>query len=236
MTRKIALSLAAIVSLGACTHLGTNVSGEFACRAPGGQCEPLGVIDARATRAIAAGDSDAPKPSKPRLGIAGADTARTGERTLRVVFPAHVDGSGTLHEEAVAWAVVEAPRWAGELRRGETPKPASGARPLHDALRRAAQHDADTGANRRALSPEDGAPDGTPADLASPFVPASPAVLPSPAAEAETGASAPAAEGSVIPAPQDDRIPRPLSSARVWPSAEAIAAAQANKAAKDAGE
>jgi conjugal transfer pilus assembly protein TraV len=41
--------------------------------------------------------------------------ARTAERRLRVVFPAHVDESGVLHDEAVAWTVVEAPHWAAEL-------------------------------------------------------------------------------------------------------------------------
>ena len=55
-----------------------------------------------------------------RAGIASGDLARTAERTLRIVFPAHVDEVGTLHDEAVAWAVVEHPHWAGALRRKES--------------------------------------------------------------------------------------------------------------------
>ena len=39
--------LAVVLSLGGCTHLGTNIAGQFSCRAPKGDCQPLSVIDAR---------------------------------------------------------------------------------------------------------------------------------------------------------------------------------------------
>ena len=87
---------------------GTNVKGDFTCRAPKGDCAPSHVIDARATTEI---DSAAASTelARVRAGVAAGDTSRTSERTLKIVFPAHVDEAGTLHDEAVAWAVIENP-------------------------------------------------------------------------------------------------------------------------------
>jgi conjugal transfer pilus assembly protein TraV len=50
-------------------------------------------------------------------GVASAIWAARRSVRSAIVFPAHVDEAGTLHDEAVAWAVVENPRWAAELRR-----------------------------------------------------------------------------------------------------------------------
>ena len=222
----VCASLAA--ALGGCTTFGTNVHGDFSCRAPKGGCAPSHVIDAGATATL----KHAPASSelaRVRAGVAAGDTGRTSERMLRIVFPAHVDEAGTLHDEATAWAVVENPRWAAELRRkpGEETAP-----PLMRQLSRqlkAAQ-----------AEPDPPAPvgDADMVELGSPFSPAtplsqdspvaSPLVLPSTAREAVAGAKAPAVEGFDMSPPPHDRTPRPGGEAPlIYPSVEAIEAAKA---------
>lgn len=113
-----AIALAALLGSSACTTLGGNVSGDFACRAPGGTCAPMSAIDAGAVESVIEMSSTpanrlAAAPAH-RVGAgysAGAAT-RTGERTLRIVFPAYVDAAGVLHDEAIAHAVVEGSAWA----------------------------------------------------------------------------------------------------------------------------
>lgn len=216
-------------ALSGCTTFGTNIQGEFTCRAPKGGCAPSHVIDAGATAALEQARSS-PELARVRAGVAAGDTGRTSERTLKIVFPAHVDEAGTLHDEAVAWAVVENPRWAAELRRkpGEEAAP-----PLMRQLGRqlkAAQAAVDSAAK------ESG--DEADADLGSPFSPAtspipdspvaSPLVLPSTAREAVAGAKAPAVEGFDMSPPPHDRTPRPGGEAPlIYPSVEAIEAAKA---------
>jgi len=110
------ISLLALAS--GCTTLGGSVRGDFACRAPKGDCSPMSAIDARAVAHIADGADQpagleavvvhsmaAPSASTTRTAL------RTGERTLTILLPAHVDGDGVLHEAATVHAVVEAPRW-----------------------------------------------------------------------------------------------------------------------------
>lgn len=239
-----------------CTHLGTNISGQFTCRSPKGDCAPSRVIDDRATAGLAAEPRDGAVPddalarARHRAGATPGDVTRTGERTLRVVFPAHVDEAGVLHEEAVAWAVVEAPHWSGALRAQSTPVVTS----LIGSLR---NQRADAEA-RGAAVPVAGtlAPDAagsTAGDLAAepamdsrtpsfPFAIASPTVLPSTAVEASAGGSPPVAEGSDMPAPRHDRAPRPNETASdaqipppafppvAFPTPQAINAAKARKA------
>ena len=225
------------LGLGGCTHLGTNIAGSFSCRAPAGDCQPVSVIDARAVRELTKTDGASLPEIRQRVGALAAGHVRTGERTLRVVLPAHVDASGTLHDEAVAWAVIEAPRWSGELRLPASTNKA-GFDALRDALRNAlrdaARRSRDTGAtaNPKPVSPEDSAPIVTPSPFvpASSFVPASALALPSPGAEADTGprspdGAGPGAEGSVLPPPSQDRTPRPLPGTHIWPGAKVIEAA-----------
>lgn len=249
--------LAALVS--GCATFGTNVAGDFTCRAPKGDCAPSHVIDARATAIVEDGASSHDL-ARGRAGVDGGDTTRTAERTLRIVFPAHVDEAGTLHDEAVAWAVVENPRWAAELRRkpGDEASP-----PLIRQLRRQLK-----AAQEKAAADDEAAPSANaaqddvsrretadPLSQASPFslaappepdpssIPAldspvaSPLVLPSTAREAVAGAKAPAVEGFDVPPPHD-RTPRPLGEAAsprppspTFPSIEAIQAAIAKRAA-----
>lgn len=232
MTRRnFALWTAPLVlALSGCTHFGTHIAGKFTCRKGAADCQPVSVIDARATRELLKANASVASDTTSPLPAAPGDTARTGERTLRIVFPTHVDETGTLHEEAVAWAVVEAPRWAGALRRTDRPRDALGS--IRSALKAAEREaarpaTAPTSANSGALPPEDSAP----SDLANSFVVAPPSVLPSPGGEAQAGArvsidASPATEGSDLPAPQQVRTPRPLSfDLRTLPSAAAIDAA-----------
>ncbi|WP_375282558.1 conjugal transfer protein TraV [Sphingobium yanoikuyae] len=227
-----------------CATFGTNVEGDFTCRAPKGGCAPTHVIDAKATGNRSA-EVLTQSDLRQRAGVVDADTARTAERTLRVVFPAHVDEAGTLHDEAVAWTVVENPRWAAELRR-KAGEDQGGSlmrqvrRQLKAAQAVASQADADGHtdasddlspfssagtAETRAVQPLAAeAP-----NLLTETSDASPLVLPSTAREAVAGAKAPAVEGFDTSPPPRDRAPRPEAgqSAPVFPSAAAIDAAKA---------
>lgn len=245
MHRSIPLVALAALALSGCTHLGTNVSGQFSCRAPKAGCQPLSEVDAAAIRQLLKRDEGNRGASleqmRQRITLASADAARTGERTLRIVFPAHVDAAGTLHDEAAVWTVVEAARWAGELRRGEVIEPKGTMRALREALKDQAQRGADAAGKEPAsenlgtLSPEDSAP-----AAANPFIPSSPLVLPSPGGEAQADVADPvqassAAGGSDMSPTPHERAPRPLEEVRrVWPSAAAIEAARKLKAQAEA--
>ena len=237
--RILASACLAVLTSG-CATFGTNIEGDFTCRAPKGDCAPSQVIDARATKDLSA-SGPGHDGLRPPVSVASGDQGRTSERTLRIVFPAHIDETGTLHDDAVAWAVVENPRWAAELRRkaGEDTAP-----PLMRQLRRqlkAAQAKSDL-LKETATLPAAERPEAETFDLGQPFQPsssiedipsASPLVLPSTAREAVAGASAPAVEGFDMAQPPHDRTPRPSADKAplVYPTIEAIEAAK-NAAAK----
>ncbi|WP_289145334.1 conjugal transfer protein TraV [uncultured Sphingobium sp.] len=240
--RILASACLAVLTSG-CATFGTNIEGDFTCRAPKGDCAPSQVIDARATKDLSA-SGPVHDGLRPPVSVASGDQARTSERTLRIVFPAHIDETGTLHDDAVAWAVVENPRWAAELRRkaGEDTAP-----PLMRQLRRqlkAAQAKSDLLNETTALPPAE-QPETETFDLGQPFQPlssledipsASPLVLPSTAREAVAGASAPAVEGFDMAQPPHDRTPRPSADKAplIFPTIEAIEAAKnAAKAQKE---
>ncbi|ASJ91981.1 conjugal transfer protein TraV [Porphyrobacter sp. CACIAM 03H1] len=227
----------------ACATFGTNVEGSFQCRAPKGNCAPSHVLDARATNDMTT-EKNPLHATRPAMAVAAGDRSRTSERTLRIVFPARVDEAGTLHDEAVAWAVIENPRWAAELRR----KPGDQATPpLMRQLKRqlkAVQATAQTAAQKDNLFTADGmgeasallsdrsAPDVElliqPDNHSDLFPLVSPPVSPSPADETATGADAPVAGGLHATASPHDPAPR-LSNTRAplnYPSIEAIEAAK----------
>ena len=113
---KLILIGGALLPLAGCMTAGTNMHGDFACRAPNGTCAPMSTIDARAVASMGAGVrpvGDTMMPGIPgggRVVIASADgtpPGRTSDRVLRVVFPAHIDAAGIYHDEATAHAVVE---------------------------------------------------------------------------------------------------------------------------------
>lgn len=242
-SRRILASACLAVLTSGCATFGTNIEGDFTCRAPKGDCAPSQVIDARATKDLSA-SGPVHDGLRPPVSVASGDQGRTSERTLRIVFPAHIDETGTLHDDAVAWAVVENPRWAAELRRkaGEDTAP-----PLMRQLRRqlkAAQAKSDLLNETTALPPAE-QPEAETLDLGQPFQPsssledipsASPLVLPSTAREAVAGASAPAVEGFDMAQPPHDRTPRPSADKAplIFPTIEAIEAAKnAAKAQKE---
>jgi conjugal transfer pilus assembly protein TraV len=114
----VALSAAA---LSGCTTLGGNVKGNFACRAPDGMCAPTSKIDDQALAMISGGDGE-PTPTgvidpnyraDPRLvpTTASAHLARSSEKVLRIVFPAHIDRLGRYREASAIHAVVERGSW-----------------------------------------------------------------------------------------------------------------------------
>ncbi len=120
------LALALPLMLGGCLT-GTNVHGDFACRAPGGTCAPMTSIDAQAIASMGTaspGQSiDAmPTVSSPggiyRPRDLGSNPARTADRAFKIVFPAHIDGSGIYHDEASAHVVVERGEWTDGLTGG----------------------------------------------------------------------------------------------------------------------
>lgn len=242
-SHRILASVCLAVLTSGCATFGTNIEGDFTCRAPKGDCAPSQVIDARATNDLSA-TGLVQDGLRPPVSVASGDQGRTSERTLRIVFPAHIDETGTLHDDAVAWAVVENPRWAAELRRkaGEDTAP-----PLMRQLRRqlkAAQAKSDL-LNETTTVPPAEQPEAGTFDLGQPFQPsssfedipsASPLVLPSTAREAVAGASAPAVEGFDMAQPPHDRTPRPSADKAplIFPTIEAIEAAKnAAKAQKE---
>ncbi len=118
MSRRssITLMLGLLAATSGCTTLGGNVSGDFACRAPSGSCAPMSAIDDRTVETLAKSDGGGlgttiEQPHLIGSIRAGAMPARTGERTLTIIFPAYVDAAGVLHDEARAHAVVERPGW-----------------------------------------------------------------------------------------------------------------------------
>lgn len=117
MNRTLALLLAAGVGLtGGCTTFGTNVRGDFACRAPEGTCRPMTAIDAAAVDVLGGEQARVAETSRPARAPAGpvgsGSPVRVGERTLTILLPAHVDEAGILHDAATVHAVVEPGGWA----------------------------------------------------------------------------------------------------------------------------
>ena len=115
------------VALAGCTTFGTNVSGDFACRAPDGICAPSTVIDDRALAMISGGSPYQPAgpypvaPTRPgpqmaslaaRTTLRPVQVARTDQKVLTVVFPAHVDGQGRLFEATTVRTVVDSGSWS----------------------------------------------------------------------------------------------------------------------------
>lgn len=218
--RPILTSLA-LTMLAGCTTLGGHVSGDFACRAPEGNCAPASVIDAQALGALAGDGVRSPVATGQRGSIRAepGDLARTAERKLRIVFPAHVDAAGIFHEEAVVWAIAEPADWAARARAPETA-------PNLRGIGKAIAERLDASASN---APEPDEP--MPPDVDAPahddlFLPlASPSALPSTAREAIAGTQAPAIEGFDTTRNRD-RTPRSgLDPLAVWPSIEAIEAA-----------
>lgn len=226
------LSLAAplLLALSGCATFATNIAGDFECRAKSKStsenCLPASQIDADATAELA--NSNAVSAAVPRAGVAIGDTARSRDRIMRIVYPAHVDEAGLLHEESVVWAVIDQSDWAARLRRKTDEGTTGFARSVARAMKAAQQRidtpvaqDGDKATNATEAQPTH-----------DPFSKASPLTLPSTAREAVAGATALAVEGFDMSAPLPHvRTPRhpETTEASVYPSAEAIDAARSAK-------
>lgn len=117
--------VAGTTCLSGCVAMGGNVKGSFSCVAPDGMCAPSSTIDDRALALISGADGDrmiapigtytpepTPAPSQLRgFQTVAASTGRTQEKVLRIVFPAHIDGAGRLHEQTAVHAVVAQGDW-----------------------------------------------------------------------------------------------------------------------------
>lgn len=122
MTAARPAALTALLLLAGCATLGTNVNGSFACSAPDGICAPSSVIDDRAL-ALIAGEASETAPARaagePSLlrsrALPPGQVALAEQKTLRIVFPAHVDALGRYHEQSAVRALVDQGVWlAGE--------------------------------------------------------------------------------------------------------------------------
>ena len=227
-----------------CVGLGTNIEGDFSCRALKGTCAPTAVTDKDAVAGIAGVEQAAASHTFAAGPITPGDSSRTAERRLKVIFPAHVDASGTLHEEAVAWIVVETPRWAAELQGGTARgRPATLLRAIRRQIRDA-EGAGDTRADARA---DVAAPPANDPFVAPPFTATSPLPppVPSEAREADAGPPLPAAGGSrdgtvppdrvsrqFIPAPAPVSAPTPIPRPG-FPNLVAIVAAQSAEEQKE---
>jgi conjugal transfer pilus assembly protein TraV len=117
---KAGIGVAAVASLAGCTTMfGGNVKGSFSCRAPDGICAPTSKID-DAALALISGDTSLtpagpymrpPAGSQRQSVTASAEPVRSGEKVLRIVFPAHIDASGRFREATAIHAVVERGEW-----------------------------------------------------------------------------------------------------------------------------
>jgi conjugal transfer pilus assembly protein TraV len=232
--RFLYFSLLVLPLLGGCATFGSNIAGDFACRAGAKasptDCPPARVIDAQAIADLS--DDETFVPKAVRKAALPGDTRRTDERILRVVIPAHVDAEGLLHEEAVIWIVAEPPEWAARLRR---PARSSSKSALHTVARDVldAQAEPEAGTLPAATNSTEHTRTSeimSPLDD-DPFFPlASPLALPSTAREAVAGATPPAVEWFDMASPSYVRTPRPPEPASlVYPDADAIDAAKAKK-------
>lgn len=242
--------LGLLLASSACSTLGSNVSGDFACDAPEGLCAPAAAIDARAIAQIAGPSSQPsggalhalPVPLQGRVlatGLGnGTPPARSSDKTIKVVFPAHIDEAGIYHEESSAHVVVERGAWvealAGRAVAGTAAAPMS---PQPQSTRSAAfqpgQPIVQSGvaaaassslpASAAILAPPPGSA-GAALVVRAPAVPspASGATLPAPAASAAVPdaparavANEPVARAPALAAPSViQRTPVPASSAR----------------------
>lgn len=231
LPRILALPLFCVI--GGCATFGTNINGDFACRAGTSahrdDCPPARAIDAKALANLV--DDTRSEGVTLRRTVPSGDTSRTAERTLRIIIPAFVDSAGILHEEAVAWAVVEAPEWKAQMRRTSRSGASGLARSIARRVHEAQNPDSNKLTDSTPSTEPNSATDTSPSIDDDPFFSlTSPLALPSTAREAVAGAKAPAVEGFDMASPSHVRTPRsPDETPLVYPTAEAIDAAKSKK-------
>lgn len=123
--------LAVLLASSGCATFGGHVKGSFVCKAPQGTCEPMSSIDARAIGSLGHGGGGGATPVSTstidgdthliNAGYGNAEPGRSGDRVMRVVFPAHTDGNGIWHEESVAHFVSEPAGWVARPASADAP-------------------------------------------------------------------------------------------------------------------
>jgi conjugal transfer pilus assembly protein TraV len=154
LTATVLLAVSSLVAAG-CTTLGTNVSGSFVCEGPQGVCAPSSSIDDGAIAEISQTESTeqltpagpyridegmgrAIGPVMAAAPPAAAPTQSADSRyTLKVVFPAHVDATGQLHERASVETSVQMPGYGDAVTSLAQRGPGSGRQGLLAAAERA---------------------------------------------------------------------------------------------------
>jgi len=215
------------VSLSSCASLGSNISGSFDCKAPGGSCAPTSQIDAAANAPML----EQTQPSGRRNLISAAQTARTGERVLKIVFPGFVDASGNLHEARSVHVVARTPDWAATLTGQETNIARQMARDIADQAKLASKdHSGDPfGADDNASETPSESIEAADPFLKSSYNLPSRGSYPLTVREAIAGANIPAIEGFDGLPPPASRTPHLVLKAFPndgLPSIEAIEAAK----------
>ncbi|NRD89594.1 hypothetical protein C8024_09255 [Sphingopyxis sp. BSNA05] len=152
------------------------------------------------------------QPSGRRNLISAAQTARTGERVLKIVFPGFVDASGNLHEARSVHVITRTPDWAATLASGDTNIAKQMARDIADQAKLASKDN-----SGGALSADDGASeapsesmDATDPFLKSSYNLPSRGSYPLTVREAIAGANMPAIEGFDGLPPPASRTPHPV--------------------------
>ena len=79
ISHRILVSACFAVLTSGCATFGTNIEGDFTCRAPKGDCAPSEVIDARATKDLSASGT-VHDGLRPPVSVASGDQGRTSER------------------------------------------------------------------------------------------------------------------------------------------------------------
>lgn len=202
----------AAMSLSSCSMLNPNIKGSFDCRAPDGTCSPTTSIDNRALADIASGGAGVVEPigtyqvpaKEPRLqtvslrqtsprraaamsGVVAdsspaAEPARSNERVLRIVFPAHIDRQGRFVEASAVHTVVERGAWLAADAGAAAPVRLSERPSLTDFAAAAPEFSFADLDGSRPSSSGSGASSGEPSKLAS----APPSPLPSGAVSARS--------------------------------------------------
>lgn len=119
---RLAPPIALLVCTGACTSMGTNVSGAFRCEGPDGICAPSIQIDDTALAQIQKSASDEAllpagpykiddgDPARAQLASYQAPPAQANQTyQLSVVFPAYTDVAGNMHARKTVAADVGLP-------------------------------------------------------------------------------------------------------------------------------
>ncbi len=191
------------VLVAGCASGNSHVGSHFDCRAPGGTCAPMSVIDARAVAGLGhAQPVNTGTPAHPQSGGHTVPAARstpstpplrTNERVLRIVFPAHIDADGVYRDESTAHAVVENGEWVDALTGPpalRTPSPAQGAAAILPAPEKSALATLDEVIAARAARPGPSSASAlSPAPAAPLIVHGTPSRSPSPQSLAEVTAS-----------------------------------------------